>query len=192
MLVLILGLVIFLGVHCTSVFAFEWRNRQIARIGPQPWKGLYSLASLIGFLILLYGYSLARQSPVVIWSPPIWTHHANALLTLIGFVLFTAAYVPRNAFKARFHHPMLLGVKCWAVGHLLANGTLHDIVLFGAFLAWAVVAFISNRRRDRALGTRYPAGTTTGTVITIVIGVIACGVFALYLHGPLIGVRPFG
>jgi uncharacterized membrane protein len=191
-LVLIVGLVLFLGVHSTSVFAFDWRNRMIARIGLQPWKGLYSLASLIGFLILLYGYSLARREPVVIWSPPVWTYHVNALLTVIGFVLFTAAYVPHNAFKARFHHPMLLGVKCWAVGHLIANGTLHDIVLFGAFLAWAVLAFIKDRRRDRTLGTRYAAGTASGTAITVVIGVVAAVVFALYLHGLLIGVRPFG
>jgi uncharacterized membrane protein len=183
-LVLILGLVIFLGVHCTSVFAFDWRNRQIARIGLQPWKGLYSVASLIGFLILLYGYHLARQTPIVIWSPPLWTHHLNALLTLFGFILFTAAYVPRNAFKARFHHPMLLGVKFWAVGHLIANGTLHDVVLFGAFLAWAVLAFVADRRRQR--------GTVAGTVTTIIIGAVACVVFALYLHGPWIGVRPFG
>jgi uncharacterized membrane protein len=191
-LVLIVGLVLFLGVHATSIFAFDWRRRVIARIGLQPWKGLYSLASLIGFLILLYGYGLARREPVVIWSPPVWTQHVNALLSVIGIVLFVAAYVPRNAFKARFHHPMLLGVKFWAVGHLIANGTLHDIVLFGAFLAWAVLAFITDRRRDRASGTRYAAATASGTALTVVIGVVSAVVFALYLHGPLIGVRPFG
>jgi uncharacterized membrane protein len=106
--------------------------------------------------------------------------------------LFAAAYVPRNGIKARLHHPMILGVKAWALAHLLANGNLAHVVLFGSFLAWGVLDFIASRRRARALGTSYPAGGTTGTGLTVVLGVVAWAVFAFLLHGMLIGVRPFG
>ncbi len=191
MLLMILGLVIFLGVHCTHIFAASWRQRQIARLGLGPWKGLYALASAIGLVVMVYGYGQARQAPVVIWSPPVMLVHLNALFTLVSAILFAAAYVPRNSIKARFHHPMLLGVKAWALGHLLANGTLHDIVLFGAFLAWAVLAFIACRKRDRAEGTVYPRGTIANTAIAVVIGAVFWAIFAFYLHRVLIGVSPF-
>jgi uncharacterized membrane protein len=111
---------------------------------------------------------------------------------LIAFVLVTAAYVPGNRIKAKLHHPMILGVKTWAFAHLLSNGTLADIVLFGAFLAWAVVDYSASRRRDRANGTVYAPGTGARTAITVVVGLVAGVVFAVWLHGPLIGVRPVG
>jgi uncharacterized membrane protein len=192
MAILIIGLVLFLGVHSTRVFADGWRAATIARIGDKPWKGLYSIASIAGFAVLVWGYGLARHDPVVVWTPPRAMAHVAALLTLIAFVLFTAAYVPRNQIKAKLHHPMILGVKTWAFAHLLANGTLADIVLFGAFLAWAIVDYAASRRRDRANGTVYPAGTGSRTAIAVVIGAVAWAVFAFWLHGPLIGVRPLG
>lgn len=117
--------------------------------------------------------------------------HVAGLLTLVAFVFLAAAYVPRNHFKARFHHPMVLGVKAWAVGHLLANGSVADLLLFGSFLIWAVFSFIAARRRDRLAGTTYVAGTARGTLIAIVGGTVAWAVFAFWLHGVLIGVRPF-
>jgi uncharacterized membrane protein len=192
MLALIAGLVLFLGVHSTRIVADDWRTAQLARLGERGWKGLYSLASIAGFVMLVWGYGRARQQPVVLWAPPFWTHHVAGLLMLASFVLLVAAYVPRNAIKARLHHPMLLAVKVWAVAHLLANGNLADVLLFGAFLVWAVLAFRAARARDRSARTVYPPGTPAGTLKAVVIGVVAWAVFAFWLHGPLIGVRPFG
>jgi uncharacterized membrane protein len=192
MTILVLGLLIFLGVHSVRIFADPWRSAMRARLGEGTWKGLYSLLSLAGFALLIWGYGLARQTPVVLWTPPVAMRHLAALLTAIAFVFVTAAYVPRNAIKAKLHHPMVLGVKTWALAHLLANGTLADVLLFGTFLAWAVVLFAASRRRDRANGTVYPEGTASGTAITVVAGLMAWAAFAFWLHGMLIGVRPFG
>jgi uncharacterized membrane protein len=147
---------------------------------------------LVGFGLIIYGFGLAREAPTMLWMPPRGMRHAASLLTLIAFVFLAAAYVPRNALKARFHHPMVLSVKIWALAHLLANGSLAHMVLFGSFLAWAVLDFIASRRRDRALGTTYPAGAAAGTLTTLAVGAGAWVVFALYLHGLLIGIRPFG
>ncbi len=190
MSVLILGLLIFLGVHSLRLFADGWRNRQLARLGERRWKGLYALVSLIGFVLMVWGFCLARQQPTLLYVPPLALRHLNALFTLIAFVLVAAAYVPRNHLKAKFGHPMLLGVKTWAFGHLLATGMLHDVVLFGAFLLWAMALFIVSRRRDRLAGTVYPAGTLKGDVLAVVIGVAAWAAFALWLHLRLIGVNP--
>ncbi|WP_343729799.1 NnrU family protein [Duganella sp.] len=191
MTILILGLIIFLGLHSIRIFAEDWRNATRARIGENAWKGLYSVVSIIGFVLIIWGYSVAREAPVVIWTPPPLTRHLAALLAVIAFVFLAAAYVPRNGIKARLHHPMTLGVKTWALAHLIANGTLHDIVLFGAFLVWSVLLFSASRRRDRKAGTVYPAGSSGATALTIVGGVVAAAVFAGWLHAPLIGVRPF-
>ncbi|MES2310943.1 MAG: NnrU family protein [Pseudomonadota bacterium] len=190
MSVLILGLLIFLGVHSLRIFADGWRSRQIARLGEKPWKGLYALVSVIGFVLICWGFGLARQHPVLLYVPPLWLRHLNALFTLVAFVLVTAYLVPRNHLKAKLGHPMVLGVKVWAFGHLLATGMLHDVVLFGAFLAWAIVLFMVSRRRDRMAGTVYPAGSIKGDVLTVVIGVVAWLAFALWLHLWLIGVNP--
>jgi uncharacterized membrane protein len=192
MTLLILGLVVFLGVHSVRIFADDWRTRQSASLGAGAWKGLYSLASVVGFILIIWGYGLARAQPVVIWAPPVWTRHVAALLTVPAFILLVAAYVPRNGIKAKLRHPMILGVKVWALAHLLANGMLADVVLFGAFLAWAVLDFRAARQRDRATGATYPAGTVGGTLTASAIGLVAWAVFAFWLHGSWIGVRPFG
>jgi uncharacterized membrane protein len=191
MTILLIGLIIFLGIHSTRIVADGWRGAQIARIGPGPWKLGYTVLSLIGFYLLLWGYGAARQAPVVLWTPPVAMRHVAGLLTLIAFVLLAATYVPRNGIKARLHHPMVLSVKLWALAHLLANGTLADVLLFGSFLAWSVLSFSAARRRDRAAGTRYPAGTMAGTLATVVVGGAAWALFAFRLHGWLIGVQPF-
>ncbi|MFC5496599.1 NnrU family protein [Caenimonas terrae] len=192
MAVLILGLVLFLGVHSVRIAADGWRTATIARIGEKPWKGLFALASLAGFVLIVLGFGLARRNPVYLWEAPMGMRHLAGLLMLFAFVLLAAAYVPRNSIKARLHHPMVLSVKVWAVAHLLANGNLVDVVLFGAFLVWAVFDFRAARRRDRAAGTVYPAGTAAGTAITVVVGVAVWALFAFWAHGLLFGVRPFG
>lgn len=191
MTILIIGLAIFLGTHSVRIVAEKWRQAQIARLGEKSWKLGFSMLSAVGLALIIWGYGVAREAPIVLWSSPTGMRHAASLLTLLAFVLLAAAYVPRNHLKAKFHHPMVLGVKTWSAGHLLANGTVADLLLFGSFLGWAVLSFIAARRRDRLAGTTYPAGTARGTLLAIAGGTIAWAVFAFWLHGALIGVRPF-
>lgn len=192
MSLLFLGLVLFLGVHSVRIVADGWRTRMRGRLGEGGWKGLYSLASLVGLGLVIWGYGLARQDPMVLWVPPIAMRHAASLLTLVSFILLVAAYVPRNAFKARLHHPMVLAVKVWALAHLLSNGNLADVLLFGGFLLWAVLDFRAARQRDRVQGTRYASGTLAGTAIAVVLGLVAWAAFAFWGHALLIGVSPMG
>ncbi len=192
MIYLAAGLVIFFAVHSVRIVADDWRTAQLERVGPGPWKGLYSVASIVGFVLIVYGFGLARHASVMLWAPPVWTRHLAALLTLLAFILFAAAYVPGTHIKAKVKHPMVLGVKAWAIAHLLSNGTLADVVLFGAFLVWAVFSFRAARQRDRQQGLTYPAAGASRDVIAIVVGIVAWGVFALYLHPVLFRVRPFG
>ena len=192
MAALVLGLVLFLGVHSTRVFADGWRTATMERFGEKEYKLLYSMLSIAGFVLLVWGYGAARQQPVVLWASPTWLRHVAALLTLVSFVLLVAAYVPGNGIKARLHHPMTLGVKVWAFAHLIANNTLADLLLFGGFLVWSIVVYAAAKRRDRAEGRTYPPGSAARSAITVAIGIVAWVVFAVWLHGPLIGVRPFG
>jgi uncharacterized membrane protein len=192
MLVLLLGLVIFLGVHSTRIVAEGWRTGMLARLGEKGWKGVYSLASLVGFVLIIVGYGMARQQPVVLWNPPVAMRHIAGLLMLVSFILLTAPYVPGNGIKSKLRHPMVLGVKVWALAHLLSNGTLADVLLFASFLVWAVLSFRAARGRDRAAGVVGTSGKASATVVTVVVGVIAWAVFAFWAHGALIGVRPFG
>ena len=187
---LILGLVLFLGVHSTRIVADGWRTVMMRRLGENRWKGLYALLSLIGLGLVIWGFGLARQHPAALWSPPFFMRHVAWLLTLLSFVLLAAAYVPRNAIKARLHHPMVLGVMLWALAHFLANGNLAHAVLFGSFLVWAMLSFAAARGRDRASRMIFPAGTAAGTAIAVGVGALAWTVFAFWAHGLLIGIRP--
>lgn len=190
MLLLVLGLLSFLGLHSVRVFAPDWRSAQIAAWGEGRWKLIYSVLSIITFALLIWGYGAAKQSPVLVWAPPPGLRHAAALLTLPAFILLIAAYVPRNHLKARLGHPMLLAIKLWAFAHLLVNGWLHAMLLFGAFLVWAIIDFRSARRRTPAPTLAPPNFLATG--LTLILGVLAWVAFALYAHVRLIGVAPFG
>ncbi|HEY5861540.1 MAG TPA: NnrU family protein, partial [Casimicrobiaceae bacterium] len=190
MTLLVAGLVLVLGAHSGRIFADPWRTSMIARIGRNPWRGIYALVSLAGFALIVWGYGQARGNPVVVWSPPAWTRHAASLLVLPAFVLIAAGNIPGTRIRAALGHPMLLGTKLWAFAHLLSNGMLADVVLFGAFLAWAIVDYASARRRDRAAGTVYPPGNSSRDATALAIGTVAWFVFGFWLHGPLIGVRP--
>jgi uncharacterized membrane protein len=192
MTLLIAGLLLFLGVHSVRIVAEDFRTQQLARLGANGWKGLYSLASIAGFVLIVWGYGLARQQPVVLWPTSTGLRHLAALLTLVAFVFLAAAYVPGNALKARLQHPMVLGVKVWALAHLIANNTLADLLLFGSFLVWAVFSFRAARARDRAAGTTYPACRLPPTLATVAIGSLAWAAFAFWAHAAWIGVRPFG
>lgn len=192
MTLLLLGLILFLGVHSVRIFADGFRTRMIAKIGLNPWKGVYTVLSLVGLVLIVNGYAASRAEGVFLWNPPRWTFHVTALLTLFSFILAAASYVPGTRIRARLGHPMVMGVKVWAFAHLLSNGRVGDVVLFGAFLAWAVADYISARRRDRAAGTVYPVLGISRDIIAVVGGLVAYVVFAFWLHFWLIGVKPFG
>ena len=192
MTVLILGLILFLGPHSVRIVAEPWRTQMLQRLGEKPWKGLYSLVSLIGFALIIWGYGLARYDPVVLWQPPVAMRHIASLLTLSSFILLTAAYVPGNSIKARLRHPMILGVKLWAFAHLLANGMAADLVLFGAFLLWAVLDYRAARERDREQSISYGQGKLMPSIVAVVIGTLLWAAFAFWLHRWWIGVAPFG
>ncbi len=189
---LVLGLLFFLGVHSVRIVADGWRAEKIGGIGELGWKGIYSLWSIAGFVVLVWGYGEARQVPVILYDPPLFTRHIAALLMLPSFVLLVAAYVPRNHIKAAVGHPMYAGVKLWAFAHLLSNGRLADVILFGAFLVWAIAGFVAARRRDRRAGTVYPSGTVMYSALTVIAGFVLWAVFAFWAHRWLIGVGPFG
>ena len=189
--VMLLGLVVFLGVHSLRIVAEGWRLRTRARVGEKAYMRIYSLVSALGLVLMVWGFSLARQQPQVLWATPVWARHVAALLMLLSFVLLTAAYVPRNSIKARLHHPMVLSVKVWAVAHLLANNTLAELVFFGSFLLWAALSFRAARARDRAAGTVYAPGSAAPTIVTVGIAVLAWIGFTFWAHRWVIGVSPF-
>lgn len=192
MAILILGLIVFIGVHSTRLVAPAWRDAQAVRFGEHGWKGLYSVASLVGFVLIVWGYGVARQAPTVLWVPPLGTRHLTALLVAVALVLIAAAYVPANRIKRAIGHPMMVGVAVWALGHLFANGTLNAVVLFVVFLIWGAVGALVSRRRDQLAGVRYPDGTLSGDMKVVIIGLVAWAIFAFVLHRWLIGVSPLG
>ena len=192
MTILLVGLALFLGIHSVRIFAEGLRTSGIQSMGPLGWKAVYSVVAIAGFVLIVIGYGLTREAPVDLWNPPRWTRHLAALLTLPVFVLVAAAYIPGSHIRAALKHPMILGAKAWALAHLLSNGRLGDVVLFGAFLAWAILDYRAARLRDKRDGTTYPAKGVVRDVVVVVVGLAAWAVFAMSLHGTLIGVRPFG
>ena len=189
MVLLCLGLIIFLGVHSLRLLGEGWRARWMARTGEKMFKLQYSALSFVGFVLVVVGFGLARETPMVLWTPWAPLRHLTALLTLCAFVFLAAAYVPGNAIKARLHHPMVLAVKVWALAHLLVTATASHVVLFGSFLVWAVLCFRAARQRDQRQDVRYEAGKARATVITVALGGLAWSLFALWGHGWLIGIR---
>jgi uncharacterized membrane protein len=190
MLVLILGLIIFLGVHSLRIVAADWRVRMVARLGDGPWKGLYSVASIVGFVLIIWGYGMARHGPVVLWTSPEWLKHLAIALLLVASILFAAYLVPAGWMKARIGHPMVVSVKVWAFAHLLANGTLADVLLFGSFMVWAIADYASSRRRERAAGTVRVAGPAWNDAIAVVVGVLIWAAILWRVHEWVIGVSP--
>lgn len=185
---LVIGLVLFLGVHSIAIFASDWRDGAVARMGHRPWRGLYTLISIAGFVLLIWGYGIARQQPVVLYTPPVWTRHVAALLMLPVFPLLLAAYLP-GRIKTALKHPMLAAVMFWALSHLIANGTLADVLLFGGFLVWAIADRISFKRRPaRAIPGAPPS--KLNDAIAVVAGLGLYVLFALWLHVRWIGVSP--
>jgi uncharacterized membrane protein len=189
MIIFIIGIILFLGSHSVRIFAEPWRTRMIHQLGEKKWKGLYTLFSLFGFILLVIGYSQARQNTVIIWQPPIFLTHLAVLLNLFTFILLASSAPNNNAIRVKLKHPMILGVKVWALAHLLANGSLIDLILFGSFLMWAILDFRSARNRPIS-SNETPFISLKATLIAILFGVAVWLAFIFGLHQWLIGVSP--
>ncbi len=200
MAMLIIGLVIFLVPHSLSILAPQWKREKSQSLG-SIFKAVYAIVSLIGLVLIVYGYSLTRINPVFIWNPPPIMSLISALLLLVAMVLLVAAYVPRNRLKSAVGHPMLVATKVWGFAHLLSNGRLGDMVLFATLMLWAVLLYTTLKRQDRLLSETTPGDSLKAernetalvpTVITVVLGLGLWAFFAMWLHVRLIGVAPFG
>jgi len=187
---LLAGLAIFLGAHSTAIVAPAWRDRMAAKLGENGWKALYAVVSVAGFLLIIKGYGQARLEPTVLYLPPTGLRHVAALLMLPVFPLLLAAYFP-GRIKAAAKHPMLAAVKLWALAHLLANGMLADVLLFGGFLAWAVADRISLKRRPARPTPGLPA-SKLNDVIAVAGGLAIYALFVTWAHLRLFGVSPMG
>jgi uncharacterized membrane protein len=192
MLELLIGLALFLGIHSLQSLAPQLRQHGIERWGALGFKAVYTAVAAMGLYLLVQGYGLARLEPVVLWTPPRGMQHATILLMWVAMVLLMATYVPNNQIKAKLRHPMTLSVKVWSLGHLLSNGNLADVLLFGGFLVWSVLVFRAARKRDRQSLHSAPEGKLMGTLLAVVVGT---GVWAAFLMGGLhvwlVGVMPF-
>ena len=187
---LIAGLLLFLGVHSIAIVAPAWRDGMAARLGDASWKAIYALVSVIGFVMLVHGYGLARAEPMVLYTPPMWMRHVASLLMLPVFPLLLATYLP-GRIKAAVKHPMLTATKAWALAHLLVNGNLADVLLFGGFLAWAVADRIAVGKRAvqrKPLVTGAPS--RMNDVLAIVGGLVLYVVVFAWAHQRFIGVPP--
>lgn len=185
---LILGLIIFLGVHSARMLVPEFRENFIARHGEKMWKGLYAFESLFGFAVIVWGFGQARQDPVILYEMPYFLRHIAHGLMLIAFIVLASSLVPAGKIKAAVKHPMILSIKIWALAHLLVNGDLASLVLFLSFMGWAVWNRINVKRR----GEPNPvAGPVINDVLAVVIGGAAFVLFAFWGHGALIGVPLF-
>ncbi|MBK1717388.1 NnrU family protein [Thiocystis violacea] len=190
MALLILGLILFLGMHSISIIKPGLRTSVVERFGVIPWQAVYALVSLVGFVLIVQGYGAARLSPVVLYDPPTWFRHISLLLMLPVFPLLLAAYLP-GRIQTAVKHPMLLAVKIWAFAHLFPNGTLADLLLFGTFLAWAVADRVSLKHRVGPLVQGAPP-SPINDAIAIVGGLGLYLLFMFWLHRVLMGVAPIG
>jgi uncharacterized membrane protein len=189
--ILIAGLVLFLGIHASTMSRME-RAKLIGRIGEGPYKGLYSLIAIAGLVLIVYGYGAYRaQGMVPVWDPPFWTRHITFLLVLVAFVLLAASHGPSHI-RAAVKHPMILAVIFWSAGHLLVRGDLGSILLFGGFLLWGLVALWSMALRapgDRQGPAPVAVARWQADILAVALGVAVYAAFLLWLHPLLIGVN---
>lgn len=184
---LIIGLILFFGVHSISIVNDDWRNRMVNSMGELPWKGLYGVLAIIGFVLIVWGYAEARQhEPMILYTPAPWLQDLAIVLLIPVFPLLFATYFP-GRIQTATQHPMLVATKLWALAHLLANGALIDLLLFGSFLLWAVADRISLKRRHPHPLPQLPA-SPVNDVLALVLGLAVYGLFLFWLHGSLFGV----
>jgi uncharacterized membrane protein len=190
MAILILGLVIFLGLHSTRIVSESGRQKAIAWFGEGPWKGIYSALSAVGFVLIVWGFARARHDVPQLWTPLPGARHITMLLMLLALICLASYLFKRSHITARLHHPMLWSVLLWSVGHLIANGSEADLVLFGAFLIWSIADLVSAYARDRRYRLVYPAPELSATAGAVAVGLIVYGLLLAGLHLWLFGVSP--
>ncbi len=191
MALLVLGIVIFLGTHLVRVVAPGLRASVIERNGKNAWMGIYTVISLIGLGLLIYGFGEARAVTGMLYNPPVFLKHIALLLMLIAFVCLAAGFLPAGRIAVAVKHPQILSIKIWALAHLLANGETSSVLLFASFLAWAVIMRISLKRRQRAGELVLPVfRSSSNDLLAVVIGTVAYLLFIWKLHEWLIGVAP--
>ena len=189
MLWFIAGLILFFAVHSISIVSDSWRDDMAQRLGERPWRVLHGLASLAGLVLLIWGYGIARNGSAVLYTAPLWLRDVNYLLMLFVFPLLLAVFLP-GRIKTAVKYPAFAAVKIWAFAHLLVNGALADVLLFGCFLAWAIAGRISMKYRRRRSVPGFPE-TAANDLIAVAAGLVIYALFLFYLHGRLIGV-PLG
>jgi uncharacterized membrane protein len=192
MAILVLGLVIFLGLHSIRIVSESGRERAIARFGEGPWKGIYSALSAIGFVLIVWGFVRARYDAPDVWTPLPAARHITMLLMLIALILLASYLFKRSYTAVLTHHPMLWSVLLWSAGHLIANGSAADLVLFGAFLIWSIADLVSSYARDRRNSVVYPRPELGATAGAVVVGLVAYAILLGGLHLWLFGVSPLG
>jgi uncharacterized membrane protein len=190
MAIRILGLVTFLGLHSTRIVSESGRERAIARIGEGPWKGIYSLISAVGLVLIVWGFARARFEAPELWSPPAGARHITMLLMLVALILLASYVFKRSHIAVLTHHPMLWAVLLWSAGHLIANGSAADLLLFGAFFVWSAADLASSYARDRRNGVIYPAPELGATAGAVVVGLVVYALLIGGLHLWLFGVSP--
>jgi uncharacterized membrane protein len=191
MLVMIIGLVVFFAIHLVPS-NLELKNGLVARFGTAGYKGIFAALSLIGLSLIVLGFYKLQLHPgknPILWDPPVWTRHLALALMLPAMIALVAAYVPSHIHVV-LKHPMLIAIKTWALAHLLANGDLASLILFGSFLAFAVYDRISVKRRGDLGPLGKGAGPWINDAIVVVLGTALYALIVLYLHELVIGVSP--
>ena len=182
----IIGLILFFTAHSISIVNDAWRDDMVQRLGLRRWRALHGLTSLAGLVLLSWGYGVVRTDPVILYTPPGWLLYANYALMLFVFPLFMASFLP-GRIKTAVKHPVLASVKIWAFAHLLTNGALADVLLFGCFLIWSVAGRISMKYRRQRPVPGLPE-SPANDLIAVVAGLLIYLLFIMVLHGWLIGV----
>jgi uncharacterized membrane protein len=190
MAILVLGLIIFLGLHSTRIVSESGRERAIARFGEGAWKGIYSALSAVGLVLIVWGFARARHDAPQLWTPPPGGRHITMLLMLAALILLASYLFKRSHTAVMTHHPMAWSVLLWSAGHLFANGSAADLVLFGAFLIWSIADLASSYARDRRNGVGYPTAEVDATAGAVVVGLVLYAVLLGGLHLWLFGVSP--
>lgn len=184
------GLLLFLGAHSLRMIFPEWRRAFIARVGESRWRSGFSVVSLLGLFLVVYGFSGVREEPTVIWLPGFGTRYLAWGLSLIAFVLWGAASIPRNLIKSQLHHPLVLGTGMWALAHLVSTGMLAHLFLFGSIFLWSLGSYFSARARDVQESVAYPRGSISATLAAVFAGTGVWFVSWVWLHGWLVDIRP--
>lgn len=189
MLIYVLGLILFFGTHLVRTVAPGAREAAIERFGDMRWRGLYAMASLLGFVLIVWGWMSFRADAAQIFVAPDWGRHVTYLLVLFAFVLVAAAYLPAGYIKTRLQHPFVTGVGLWGLGHIFANGDLAGLLLFGAFLAYSIIVRVSLAGRPDE-GPEFNSALWDG--VAVVVGLAGYVITLFWLHAFLFGVSPAG